>query len=483
MMKNHLSLLFVIVACLGLGVRLYKINAPIADWHSFRQVDTASVAQEFTKNGIDLLHPQYHDLSNIQSGKDNPQGYRMVEMPIYQAMSVIVWNYVPQVSLDIVLRLMTVLVSTLSILSIGYLGYHLVSPWAGIWSAILFALLPYSVFYGRSVLPDQHAISLAVASLVLVHIHSRITHKWISWGVFLVACLVSALSVLVKPYALFIFVGVVPLLFSVDKWRISLSKILLISLVTIVPLWWWREWIQQFPEGIPVSQWLYNEGNIRFKGAWWYWLFAERIGKLLFGYWGSMFIALGLTGKKQFLKGNYFILSLLLGAVMFLVIFARGNVQHDYYQQFILPALVLLAAKGIVSFLSVTSILSKVYRVVIVCGVLGFTFMFSWYHIRGFYWINHPEIIEVGNIANELLPKNAKVIAPYNGDTTFLYFTKRTGWPLGFDIPQKIALGATHYVTISATDADLETKELSEKYTVIRRTEKYAIIDLTQPVN
>jgi len=109
-----------------------------------------------------------------------------------------------------------------------------------------------------------------------------------------------------------------------------------------------------------------------------------------------------------------------------------------------------------------------------------FLFTFSWYTVRTYYWINKPEIIEAGIEADKLLPEDAKVIAAYMGDTTFLYQTKRSGWPLNFDIDKKIAMGATHYVTISPTDSDLETKELSEKYTVLVRNNKYAIIDLTR---
>ena len=116
-------------------------------------------------------------------------------------------------------------------------------------------------------------------------------------------------------------------------------------------------------------------------------------------------------------------------------------------------------------------------------ATISFIFMlaFSWFTIRTYYWINRPEIVEAGKVADAILPKDAKVIAPYNGDTTFLYQTQRQGWPLGFDIDKKIAMGATAYVTVSPTDADLETRDLAQKYTVLVRNDKFAIIDLTRP--
>lgn len=107
-------------------------------------------------------------------------------------------------------------------------------------------------------------------------------------------------------------------------------------------------------------------------------------------------------------------------------------------------------------------------------------FAFSWYTIRTYFWINRPEIVEAGKAADVLLPKNAKVIAPYNGDTTFLYQINRQGWPLGFDIAKHIAMGAGYYVTVSPTNNDLETRDLANEYTVLVRNDKYAIIDLTR---
>ena len=106
---------------------------------------------------------------------------------------------------------------------------------------------------------------------------------------------------------------------------------------------------------------------------------------------------------------------------------------------------------------------------------------FSWYTIRTYYWINRPEIVAAGREADRLLPKDAKVIAPYGGDTTFLYQINRQGWPIGFDIDKKQAMGATHYVTVSPSDNDFETKDLASRYTVIVRNSTFAIIDLTKP--
>ena len=80
--KNEYFLISLILF-LGFVVRLYKIDNPIADWHSWRQADTAAVSRNFINNGINMFLPTYDDVSSIQSGKDNPNGIRMVEFPVF----------------------------------------------------------------------------------------------------------------------------------------------------------------------------------------------------------------------------------------------------------------------------------------------------------------------------------------------------------------------------------------------------------------
>lgn len=477
-MKKLYVFFVLFVVALTTVVRLYKINEPVADWHSFRQVDTASVAQFFVRNGIDILHPRYHDLSNIQSGKDNPKGWRMVELPLYQATAAVFFYGFPSWSVDIWLRLVTIASAAGTSLLIMLLVSSAMNPFTGILAGATYAILPYSIFYGRTILPETFAVFWATLS---VYVAYRITLvKKGDWWLLLVASMAGAIALLVKPTAGFLLLPVPYFIFRRYGFSINLFvRLIVYSVVCLAPFLWWRGWIAQFPEGIPVFEWLFNKGNIRFKGAWFQWLFAERVGKLMLGYWGLIPFGLGLiipNGKKE----GWFTHLLGFGGLLYLSVFAAGNVQHDYYQIILLPVVSIYVAKGF-AFLWTEKTFSAISRWSLSIVCLLFMFAFSWYTMRSFYWINRPEIIEAGGAADRLLPKNAKVIAPYNGDTTFLYQTKRQGWPLGFDIDEKITMGATHYVTVSPTDNDFETMELAQKYTVLVRNDTYAIIDLTKP--
>ena len=83
--KKLFYLTFFLILIAGFVVRLYRFDNPIADWHSWRQADTSAVSRNFVQNGFDLLHPKFEDISNVPSGLDNPNGYRFVEFPIYNA--------------------------------------------------------------------------------------------------------------------------------------------------------------------------------------------------------------------------------------------------------------------------------------------------------------------------------------------------------------------------------------------------------------
>ena len=92
--KNQLLTLAVVVI-VAVSLRLYQLQTPLADWHSWRQADTASVTREYLKGQARWLIPEYHDLSNIPSGLPNPNGYRMVELPLINWLTVLILRIWP----------------------------------------------------------------------------------------------------------------------------------------------------------------------------------------------------------------------------------------------------------------------------------------------------------------------------------------------------------------------------------------------------
>ena len=281
---------------------------------------------------------------------------------------------------------------------------------------------------------------------------------------------------MVKPFALFFALPHLAILFrSLATKDLNMLDILSYGAITLVPFGMWRKHIAQYPEGIPSSGWLYNEDQIRFRPAWFRWLFGERIGKMILGSWGTALLVLGIIAKPT--KGGIAYWLWGIGTVLYFSVTAAGNVRHDYYQAIIIPFLCIFLAKGTYLLMSLTrSVYSRFLTLSMTVFIIIFTIGMSWYDIKGYYQINNPAIVEAGKAIDRLTPKDAKVIAPYQGDTAFLYQTHRSGWPVSFYIEKRIAAGATYYVSTSYDD---EARDLEKKYTLVEKNDRYIIIKLT----
>jgi len=470
------KILVAIVLVIALVVRLYKIDNPVADWHSFRQADTASVTRNFVEIGVNMLVPTYHDNSNIQSGKDNPNGYRMVEFPIYNLLHYGVYKIYPGLGLDVAGRLTSVILSLVSIFFVYLIGKKLSGFFVGWLASLFMAVLPFNIYYSRVILPEPLMIAAILASywFILLMAESKGPQKRIY---LLASSVLFSVSILTKPYAVFFALPHAAILFrSWAQGQLNIFDMLGYGVVSLAPFAWWRNHITQFPEGIPASDWLLNSKGIRFRPAWFRWLFGERIGKLILGIYGTGFLMLGLIAKPKREGVAYWLWAI--GIVIYISVIAGGNVQHDYYQAMIMPFVCFLLAKGAGLVLSLSQATYSRLLTIIMTAIIFVTMIsISWYEIKGYYQINNWPIVEAGMAVDRLVPKDAKVIAPYNGDTAFLYQTHRSGWPLGYDIEDKVLKGATYYVSTSYDD---EARMLEKKYTLVEKNDKFLIIKLTE---
>lgn len=475
-------ILFVILIT-ALFLRLYKLDNPVADWHSWRQADTAAVGRNFVRGGFDLMHPKYDDLGSNQTGHDNPQGLRMVEFPIYNAIFAFLYKTLPLISIEMYGRLTSSIFSLLIIVVLYLLALYEENRIAAIFSALIFAVMPFFVFYSREILPEMTATSFAFLGIFFLHLWSR--KKWSNLsehGLFLVSAIFTALALLTKPTTIFYLLPLVYLLFK--KWGFgSVKKIrtYLYFIIGLVPLVLWRYWIQQFPEGIPASQWLITsvntwEGqkNIFFRPAFFRWIFYERIPNLIFGGYLIVFFVLGLIKKP---KRSFIILSIFAGAFSYLFTFQGGNVQHDYYQTLILPALALISGVGI-SFLfeEKKQFLYIAVNTILMVVILVFSFAFSYYKVKDYYWTD-PDLLSISKIVNTVTPQNSKLVTDRDGDTTLLYLSDRKGYAaVTEDLSGLKNRGMQYFVTLHKEVADNVKKE--KKYQLIFESEKVFIFKL-----
>src|SRR5579885_647989 len=444
MIKRNKLYVFILIAILiaGFSVRLYRFDNPIADWHSWRQADTSAVSRNFIKYGFDLLHPRMNNISNVQSGLDNPQGYFFAEFPIYNAVQAALFKFIGIFTLEEWGRLISIISSCLTSLFLYLIVSRHSNKTIGLFAAFFFAFIPFDIYYGRTILADT---SMAMAILGGTYFFDLwLERQYVSGKrnaprisflrildrpeiYYILAIIFTALAFLLKPYAVFFVLPMIVLAYNRFSWKLIFKwQLWLFTSITVAPLVFWRIWMLQYPQGIPASAWLLNGNGIRFRPAFFRWLGYERLTKLISGYFGIIIIGFGLLNIKK-LKEWLFFSSFFVSSLVYVCVFATGNVQHDYYQILVMPSIAILFAIG-------SYFLSEVYLIIfthrssqrswdnlklrimnnasrikekqnnteqfflpigtlmmIVCVVCGF--FFAWQQVKDYFNINNPAIV------------------------------------------------------------------------------------------
>jgi len=505
-MNKFVHSALIVIVLIGFFLRLYKIQNPVADWHSWRQADTAAVTRNYEKFGINILYPKYDDYSDVSgNGLFNLNGYRFVEFPIFNLVHFGLYKIVPPVltkfivagshvteslpsliklnreklitlkndlfitsssvhTLEIWGRLTSVIFACISMILIYFLTKRHSAQLAGVVAAFIYAVLPYNVYFTRVILPDPAMTTFFLATLNAYDKFNQVkNNKWL----FITAAL-GACAVLIKPVAIFFLLPIT--LTQLRKHKSNLlrkKEFWLLHISFILPFLAWRTWSHRHPEGIPASTWLLNGNHIRFKPSFFNWIFGERVGGMILGKWGLFPALVGIGSGVEYL------LYMIIGSLAYLCVVATGNVQHDYYQIAIVPCLAMAVGIGFNKLWN-----TKVQKVLaIICVVFMSTL--PWYSIRGLYQINNYSIILAGQAVDKIVPKDATIIAPYQGDTAFLYQTNRPGFAYLYP-PLKDMIDnykTTYYVSVNYDD---DTNAIMKKYTIVEQKPEYVIVKLEE---
>ncbi len=454
--------------------RLYRIDNPLADWHSWRQADTGAVTRNFIKEGFTPLYPKFDSYNSLNENQEpNPNRYFFAEFPIY---NIIVYPFYYYFGVnEMYSRLVSVFFSSLTTVFL----YLLVRKYSGNTTALIasffFAVLPFNIYYGRVVMADPLHIFFSVLALYLVALWAD--RKQLIFAV--LAGLATTFTILTKPYGLVLGLPIVYMLLKGYGLRIFKSPSLYVyGILSLVPFFLWRWHINQHPEGMFGTTWLYNQGNIRFTGSYFRWILFDRLNRLIFASGGFVLFFLGLAkGVKK--KEEYMYYWWLVGVVTFFVVIAKGNVTHDYYQLPIVPVGCILMARGLVWLITIgKGFIQNAINVILAGSLVLMMIAFGWYEVRGYFGVTRDVIVEAGRKTDEITPKDAKVIAPYQSDPAFLYQTNRYGWTIGGGNIRNFIEegGATHMAVVNF---DEDTHYWIERCEIIAESkDRWVILDL-----
>ncbi len=470
-------LILTVILIVAVAFRLYKINTPIADYNSQYQVNAAAVGKNFITNGFNLLLPRYDELSSTASGLENPEGYRFTEFPLYSAIPAFFYKYLPITTYDVYARSTTIFFSLIIISILYYFGLKLHSRTAGIFAALIYAAMPYFVFYSRVVLPDTMAVALMLTSIWLLYLYFQSKSRnpfffFTSIGMYSLAILTQPLTFFYTIVVSYLFVSTY--LFDVfKKWQFYIFPLL-----GLLPFIAWRIYMLQFPEGIPDTTGLITSiqsggtvENIFFQPVFFKMMFMDRIGNAIMGIYLISFFIIGAISK--FKKKFHF--SLLITTVLLLLILQAGNIQYEFFQIMILPTLALITALGIGYTISHPQIFNKVILYPTILVVIGFSFFISYNRVKDYY--NYPsDLAQMAKLITTLTSPEDKIVTDTNGDATLLYLSERKG---AASIYKEIAELQQDGYSYVVTDKKELTDELrNDGLEVLVENQRFSIIAL-----
>ncbi|MBV8171533.1 MAG: glycosyltransferase family 39 protein [Candidatus Eremiobacteraeota bacterium] len=208
--RRFTALALCAIVVLGCALRLYHIRDPILDHPGWRQGDQAAIARNFAQLQNNIFYPQV-------DYDGPPPNYIELELQIVPFTAAQLYHVVGVH--PIAGRLIVMLFSLATIGLVYFLGAALASRRAGLIAALLLAIAPGAVYYGRTFTPDSVMVCFMVATLLF----------WWRWCEqrrttdFMLAFVFGALAWLAKPPALLILAPVVAVLFARRGWRAALT--------------------------------------------------------------------------------------------------------------------------------------------------------------------------------------------------------------------------------------------------------------------
>lgn len=474
--RNRIVFASLLFACIIF--RLYKIDTPLIEYHSWRQADTAAVARNFSRYGFDLLKPRYDDLSSSQSGIKNPFGFRMVEFPLYNAWIGASHLAIPQLSIVTWGRLISLFCACILLYCTYYIAVESGGEIAGFIAGIVFATFPFFVFFTRVILPEVPAIT---AALLAVYIANRknATHFSMYSSVVL-----FSIAMLIKPTAIFYGVAwAYGFIKTLQQHKLSkkLLRIFLMAVVACTPLILWRIYILNYPEGIPSSEWLIGYVNVEsglkpifMRPAFFRWILYERVTLLIMGTFGLPFLIAGLFKRtKTFLP-----LSLLVSTALYVGTFQGGNVQHEYYQILALPTIALYAGLG-ASYLygKMHHNTSKSLLLVGCFLLLALGWTYSWEKVHHYYY-SLSDIPKFAKAVENFVKPDDLIVTDTAGDTTVLYALDRKGSPTIYGGAQQMKDDGYGYVFTYSHETARNLQREIPTSTILINDDRFVLLKL-----
>jgi len=469
-----------VLLILALLPRLLNIGSNIIGVHSWRQADTAAMARNFYTAPFSLTQFLY---PAVDWGGG---GYAETEFPLYPALVSLLYRLLGLN--EAYARGLSVLFSLLGL----YFLYRLVtlcfSQAVAFWSALFYAILPLSIFYGRTVQPESLVTASCLGSLYffkrwLVALEQEANgskHYALLFGSWVLAAIAILLKVLP-----FVYLGWPLLYLAIVKFRGKLFLradlwLYALSLFAVTAAWYVHAHSIFLETRLTFGFWSGDTDRYTWSSllSGKYWLdIIFRVMVRHFAVFGFFVALVGLSIPRQQAEDWMWEVGLL-GSFAAGAIAPTSSYVHEYYQ---LPVMFFgVVFIGKVFARSNRSINQSIDRSVnhsvnrstnhqieekppikprrrlALTALLILTLLTSTaIYTIDYLWEEDPlasEVHYLATIVNKYVPPDAKVLTTTGGDPTALYLANRKGWMISPEevspdrLEAAIADGANYFV-------------------------------------
>jgi 4-amino-4-deoxy-L-arabinose transferase-like glycosyltransferase len=344
-----------LILAAGLALRLLYFTEPYADAHRWRQLENLAVAWNFERGSLNPFYPEA-----IWGGLRS--AYVEMEFPLVPYVLALAWRLFGVH--EAFGRVIGIASSLVLIAAMYLLGRQLFSRAVGRGAALLLAVSPSAVFFGRVPMTDTPMIACStLAVLGYVRYFETGSRAWA-----IGAAIAAAGAWLLKIPALLILGPIMAVAWQTRGWRLISDRLFIAGLVLaflVTAAWYWHAlrlyeqtgwtvgiWHQagQHPPAIAASTGppstfsLWSTRELLKNPA-----FYER---LLDRAWSIHLTPLGLAGalfgliRAAQVRHGVIALTWLLAACSFVIVAGAGNWWHEYYQLPLLPPAALLFGLG-----------------------------------------------------------------------------------------------------------------------------------------
>lgn len=443
---------------------LNGISSPPLDYHYHRQTNTAAIARNYARNGLNFFSPQI-DWQGAYAGRS------ATEFPLYMWLTGLFW---PLFKLGAVWgRILSTLFSAITAVYLFLLLERRTPPRAAFYSGILFSCIPLEIFFGRTVQPEALALLGTTAALYHWDCWLAQPKKTAHWGL---ATLFIFLAISHKlPYAYILL----PL--AVLAWRqrgpaaFKDIRVLLALAFVAAGVGGWYRYASTGAFVVPTHGGEFWK-LLDYKGLRFYiqFQFLSRFPELAATYGG---LILGFIGAWELVFGrrDVFLASWFAAVGLSLIIGGGYTFFHEYTSLPFAPVNAAFMGYGLFLLQEKISGLRAKARPWAWAGLTLLVLsvpVHAVLRIKHWYNISYPFLAQAGTAADSVGARGDLFICNQRAASTFLFFLDRKGWSWDLaeagekslaDIDEKIKDGAKFFMT-EKVDAFKDKESVFARY-------------------